>query len=271
MGVSERRADMSEWVKSRTRDHVMRVTIDRPDLHNAFDEAVIEGLRAAFAAAGDDPEAGVVVLESRGRSFCAGADVRWMKRMIGYSFEENVADTLAMAVMLETIRDCPKPVIARVHGAAFGGGVGLIAACDVAVSVAGAVFCLSEVRLGICPAVISPFVLGKVAAGPARRYALTAERFDAAEAHRIGLVDEVVEDEQRLDERIGEIIRAILGNGPEAMAETKKLLREVPRLSPEEARRYTADITAHRRISPEGQQGLQAFLEKGRPAWRVGD
>lgn len=259
---------MGEFVELTLKDHAAWVTIRRPDLHNAFNEVVIAELTAAFAELGARTDARAAVLASEGKSFSAGADVHWMKGMVDYSFEENLQDATTLADMLRTIRECPKPVIARVHGAAFGGGVGLVAACDMAVALESAVFCLSEVKLGILPAVISPYVLEKIGAAAARRYALTAERFDGAEARRIGLVSEVVATEPEMDAWIAGIVAALRDNGPQAVAACKQVLADV-QATPTWDRKQ--DITtrriAERRVSPEGQEGLKAFLEKRRPQW----
>lgn len=259
---------MSEFVQSSLAGRVANITLARPDLHNAFNEVVIAELTRAFVAAGQDSRVRVVVLRAEGKSFCAGADVHWMKRMVDYSFEENVADATAMAGMLRAIRECPKPVIARVHGAAIGGGVGLTAACDMAVAVKSAVFCLSEVKLGILPAVISPYVLEKIGPGQMRRYALTAERFDAEQARRIGLVSEVAADEPGLDRVIAGWCEQLAANGPEALAACKAVLREVQSAATwDDKQRRTVEAIARRRVSAEGQEGLKAFLEKRTAKW----
>jgi len=238
---------------------VLRVTLARPDRHNAFDAALIAALADAFADVGD---ARCVVLAGEGRSFCAGADVEWQRSSVDLSFDENVEDALRLYRMLEAIDACPVPVVARVQGYALGGGAGLVACCDVVVAAPDAVFGYSEVRLGIIPAVISPFVLPRIGAGAARRYFLTGERFDADTAHRIGLVHEVAED---VDAAVGAVVEAILAGGPEALRAAKQLLRDQREhlLAGEE----TAKIAAQRRTSEEGQDGLRAFLEKRRPAW----
>jgi methylglutaconyl-CoA hydratase len=209
----------------------------------------------------------VVVLRATGPSFCAGADVHWMRRMVGYTLEENIADAATMARMLRAIRECPKPVIARVHGAAYGGGVGLVAACDMAVASEDAVFCLSEVKLGIVPAVISPFVVEKIGAAAMRRYALTAERFDALEARRLGLVSEVARTAETLDNRVSTVIGHILANGPQALAACKQILSAVGGRDWDATVELTTRCIAERRVSPEGQEGLKAFLEKRPPSW----
>lgn len=258
---------MSKYLVLFARDGVTTVNMARPDLHNAFNDEMMKELTEAFAALGADAKVRAVVLAAEGKSFCAGADVNWMKRMVDYSFDQNISDANILAKMLRAIRECPKPVIARVHGAAYGGGVGLVAAADMAVAVRGTTFCLSEVKLGIVPAVISPFVLEKIGPGAARRYALTAERFDADEAKRMGLVSEVVDTSEQLDEWIGEVTKHILANGPAAVAACKKILSEVAGVSWDQVQARTTQRIAEIRISPEGQEGLKAFLEKRQPKW----
>jgi len=234
--------------------HVLRVTLARPERRNAFDAALIAELAEAFADVGD---ARTVLLEGEGPSFCAGADVEWQRASVELSYEENVEDAMRLYRMLETIDSCPVPVVCCVHGFALGGGAGLVACADVAVAWPDAVFGFTEVRLGIVPAVISPFVLPRIGAA-ARRYFLTGERFDAAEALRIGLVSEVAVD---AGERAEEIVRDILEGGPIAVREAKRLVRERP------TGVDTARIAAERRTSDEGQDGLRAFLERRAPGW----
>jgi len=259
---------MADRIRTSVRGPRGTVTLDRPDLHNAFDDEMIEQITAAFAELGKADPVRVIVLSAEGKSFCAGADVNWMRRMVGYTLEENVADAERMAVMLRTVRECPKPVIARIHGAAYGGGVGLAAACDLAVALESAAFCLSEVNLGIIPAVISPYVMEKIGPGHLRRLALTAERFSAEEARRIGLVNEAAESIERLDEGIERFSTALLANGPQAIAACKAVLRDAQEVASWDARQaLTVQRIAEQRVSPEGQEGLKAFLEKRRPAW----
>jgi methylglutaconyl-CoA hydratase len=233
----------------------LRVTLARPERRNAFDAALIAELTEAFADVGD---ARAVVLAGDGESFCAGADVEWQRASIDLSLEENVEDAMRLYRMCETVDRCPAPVVARVQGYALGGGSGLVACADVAVAARDAVFGFSEVKLGIIPAVISPFVLPKIGAH-ARRYFLTGERFDAATALHIGLVHEVADD---LDGVIDGIVAELLTSGPEAVREAKRLIREQP--TGEE----TAQIAARLRSGEEGQEGLRAFLEKRTPRWR---
>ena len=235
---------------------VLRVTLARPERRNAFDAALIAELTDAFADAGD---ARAVVLAGDGPSFCAGADVEWQRAAIDLSYDENVEDALRLYRMMETIDSCPAPVVARVHGYALGGGSGLVACADVALAREDAVFGFSEVKLGIIPAVISPFVLPRIGRA-ARRYFLTGERFDAPTALRIGLVHEVARD---LDGAVEAVLRELLSSGPEAARAAKLLIRERP--GGEEA----AHVAARLRTSPEGQEGLRAFLEQRRAAWRA--
>lgn len=255
------------FIKTNVSNHTARITLNRPELHNAFNDEMIRELEATFADVGKSPDVRVVILQAEGKSFCAGADLNWMKRMIDYSFEENVVDALGLARMLKVIHDCPKPVIARVHGAAFGGGVGLIAACDFAVAIETATFALTEVKLGLLPAVISPFVLKKMPASAAQRYFLTAERFDAQEALRTGLIAGVVNTEEELDAWIQDRIKALKANGPEAVSTCKVLINDVLAFQWEAAMRLTSEMIAGRRISEEGQEGMKSFLEKRPPNW----
>jgi enoyl-CoA hydratase/carnithine racemase len=235
--------------------HVLRVTLAKPDRRNAFDAALIAELTEAFAGVGD---ARAVVLAGDGQSFCAGADVEWQRASIDLSFEENIEDAMRLYRMCETIDSCPAPVVARVHGYTLGGGSGLVACSDIAIAAPGAVFGFSEVKLGIIPAVISPFVLPKIGAH-ARRYFLTGERFDAEIALRIGLVHEVAED---LDAAVNDVVGELLTAGPEAVRAAKRLARERPQGE------QTAQIAAELRSGDEGQEGLRAFLEKRKPGWR---
>jgi len=235
---------------------VLRVTLARAERRNAFDAALIAELREAFSDVGD---ARAVVLAGEGPSFCAGADVEWQRASIDLSYDENVEDALRLYRMLEAIDSCPAPVVCVVHGHALGGGSGLVACADVAVAWPDAVFGFTEVRLGIIPAVISPFVLPKIGEA-ARRYFLTGERFDAETAARIGLISEVSED---AGVRAEEIVEHLLAGGPIAVREAKRLVRERP------GGVETARIAAARRTSEEGQDGLRAFLERRAPGWLV--
>ena len=234
---------------------LLRVTLARPERRNAFDATMIRELTQAFADVGD---ARAAVLAGDGPSFCAGADVEWQRSSVDLTYEENLEDAGRLLRMLETIDSCPAPVVARIHGYALGGGSGLAACADVAIAASDAVFGFSEVKLGIIPAVISPFVLPRIGAA-ARRYVLTGERFDAETALRIGLVSEVAADPEAAVERV---VAELLEAGPEATRAAKRLVRKRP---PAEE---TPQIAARMRTSPEGQEGLRAFLERRAPAWR---
>ncbi|HEY1513371.1 MAG TPA: enoyl-CoA hydratase-related protein [Gaiellaceae bacterium] len=235
---------------------VLRVAMARPERRNAFDAALIDELAAAFGEAGD---VRAVVLSGDGPSFSAGADVEWMRSSVDLSFDENVADALRLRAMLDAIDSCPAPVVGRVQGHALGGGCGLVACCDIAIAESTVRFAFSEVKLGIVPAVISPFALAKIGPGAARRYFVTGERFSAAEALRIGLIHEVTDD---LDGAVGRVVDELLSAGPSAARAAKDLAR-----APRSAEETAARIAEHR-ASPEGQEGLRAFLEKRSPAWR---
>ena len=243
-------------LRSEQAGDVLRITMSRPEQRNAFDAALIQELTEAFSAIGEDVRA--VVLAGEGRSFSAGADVEWMRAAVELSYEENVADARRLRMMLETIDSCPAPVIARVQGHALGGGCGLVACSDIAVASRDAAFAFSEVKLGIVPAVISPFALAKIGSSAARRYFLTGERFDADTALRIGLVHEVAAD---LDAAVERVVGELLTAGPRAARSAKRLVHERPG-GPE-----TARWIAERRTSDEGQEGLRAFLEKRPPSW----
>ncbi len=247
---------------------VCTLTLNRPDIHNAFDDSLIAAITTAFTELGTDPTVRVVILAGAGKSFSAGADLGWMKRMASYGRDDNYADALALAEMVHAIAACPKPVIARVHGAAFGGGVGLVAACDMAVGGPRASFCLSEVKLGLIPAAISPYVIEAIGTRAARRYFLTAERFDAAEALRLGLLHSLVDDEAALDTTISGLVDALLTGGPHALAAAKRLISGVANQPiSADLRADTAARIADIRVSDEGQEGLRAFLEKRTPSW----
>lgn len=246
---------------------VETVTLDRPDVRNAFNDEVIAELTAVFSELAKRSEVRCVVLAANGPAFCAGADLNWMKRMAGYTHEENLADATQLARMLEVLFHCPKPTIAKVQGDVYAGGTGLVAACDMAVSVDTAQYCLSEVKLGLIPATISPYVIRAMGARAAHRYFLTAERFSAAEALRIGFVHEVV-TAQELDGKVAEIAQALVNAGPEAVKACKKLLHDVAghEIGAGLVRR-TVEGIADIRASDEGREGVQSFLAKRKPSW----
>lgn len=246
---------------------VATITLDRPDIHNAFDDTIIAALTSAFRQAGEDPAVRILVLAANGKSFCAGGDLNWMRRMAGYNYEENLRDANALAEMLRTLNYLPKPTIARVQGPAYGGGVGLVACCDMAVATPESVFCLSEVKVGLMPATIGPYVVRAIGQRAARRYFTTAEVISADTAFKLGLVSELVESDE-LDTSVEKLIKSLLRNGPQAVAEAKRLVLDVA--DGEINAEMIADTSqriAHTRGSAEGKEGLTAFLEKRKPSW----
>jgi len=248
-------------------DRIGHVTLNRPELRNAFNEQSIAELALAFDELGRNELVRAIVLAANGPAFCAGADLNWMKKMAGYSDSENRADAMRLADMLRTMYTCPKPVVAKVQGDCYAGGMGLVAACDVVVAVDTANFCLSEVKLGLIPATISPYVIKAMGEQAARRYFLTAERFDAREAHRIGFVHEIVPAAD-LDTKVAGIVQALANNSPNAVREAKKLVREIAGEPVTEALlEDTANRIAVIRASLEGREGVASFLEKRRPSW----
>jgi methylglutaconyl-CoA hydratase len=251
------------------RGAVAEVWLDRPDVHNAFDADLIAELHRTFDQLGTDEGVGCIVLAGRGRSFSAGADVGWMRASLELSAEENVADAERLADMLRAIDSCPKPVVARVHGAALGGGAGLVACCDVALAAERATFGFTETRLGLIPAVISPFALARIGLSQARALFLSGARFSAARALQIGLVHEVLDGEAALDGAVERVVGELTSAAPLAVAHAKRLLAQVAGHDPVAVRRLTAEAIAERRASAEGQEGLRAFLEKREPGWRA--
>ncbi len=248
---------------------VATVWMNRPDKHNAFDENLISELTRGALALGADDTARVVVLAGRGESFSAGADLDWMRRAADYGYDQNLSDARALAAMLRAIAEMPKPTIARVHGAALGGGMGLVAACDIAIASNNAVFATSEVRFGLIPATIGPYVLRAIGARQAGRYFQTAERIDAATALRIGLVHEAV-DAGQLDARLADLLGALHSGGPEAQAASKRLIAGVSNASLDDALiADTADRIARIRAGDEAKEGIGAFLAKRPPAWQA--
>jgi len=244
------------------------ITLNRPERHNAFDDVLIEELTAALRAMEGDDSVRVLVLGGAGRSFSAGADLNWMKRMAGYSRDENQRDAMALGALMRTLAHLRKPTIARVTGAAYGGGVGLVACCDIAVASHDATFALSEAKLGLVPAAISPYVIAAIGERAARRYFITGERFSAAEAWRLGLVHELGRDADEVDSRLNDLVEALLACGPAAQREAKDLVRAVAnRPVTSELIQDTAERIARLRASPEGREGVAAFLEKRRASW----
>ena len=246
---------------------VARITLTMPEIRNAFSDEVIQAITEAFADVGARADVRAVVLAAEGPAFCAGANLNWMRRMADYTREENLADASKLAAMLRTIAECPKPTIARVQGDVYAGGMGLVAACDMAVSVDTAWYCLSEVKIGLAPATISPYVIRAMGARAAQRYFLTAERFTAAEAHRIGFVHEVVTADA-LDAKVDELLKALTSASPAAVVACKTLVADVVGRDIDEGLiAYTVEAIADIRASAEGREGVQAFLNKRKPAW----
>lgn len=245
------------------------VTLNRPDVRNAFNQEVIAEMTQAFVELGMHDEVRCVVLAANGTAFCAGADLNWMRSMADYTHAQNLEDAGRLATMLQAVYECPKPVIARIQGDVYAGGMGLVAACDMAVSVDTAGYCLSEVKLGLIPATISPYVIRAMGARAAHRYFLTAERFDAAEALRIGFVHEVVTADA-LDAKVAELVKALVNAGPEAVKLCKQLVQDVAGqpITPELVQ-MTVESIADVRVSPEGREGVQSFLQKRKPNWQI--
>jgi methylglutaconyl-CoA hydratase len=244
------------------------VTLNRPDKHNAFDDVFIAELTHHLEAVNLRLDVRVVVISASGKSFSAGADLNWMKRVAAYSHAENERDAMGLAKLMKTLHGLSKPTIARVHGPAFGGGVGLVACCDMAVGTHEAAFCLSEVKLGLIPAVISPYVIAAIGQRAAHRYFLTAERFDAGEAFRLGLLSDIANSDDELDEKIEALINAVLVAGPDSIHEAKQLIDAVAERPIDDVLiADTAARIAKVRVGAEGQEGLQAFLQKRQAAW----
>ncbi len=247
---------------------VARIWLNRPEVRNAFDGLMITELRKTLFDLRSMDDVRVVVLGARGSSFCAGADLEWMRAMAAFSREDNLREAQAVADLFFTVYESPKPVVARIHGAALGGGAGLVAACDIPVAALGTQFGFTEVRLGIIPAVISPYVVGKIGESAARELFLTGERFEAVKAQEIGLIRAAVPVED-LDTAVEGRVKELLQAGPRAMAEAKALIREVAYRRVEDVQRYTVERIAEIRVSPEGQEGMRAFLDKRKPDWQA--
>jgi methylglutaconyl-CoA hydratase len=246
---------------------VLSVTLNRPDVHNAFNDELITEAIEVFGGIEASTHLRAVVLRSDGANFCAGADLNWMSRMVSYTREENIRDSSLLAKMYALINECPVPVVGRIQGAAIGGGVGLVAVCDIAIATRASKFGLSEVKLGILPAVISPYVIGKIGASHARALFLTGERFDAERALRIGLVHRLVDDEAALNAAVADTLTQLATSGPEAVKACKKLIAFVSTNELAESIPFTIEAIAERRVSQEGQGGMQAFLKKTKAPW----
>jgi len=248
------------------KEKIARIVLNRPEVHNAFNAAMIKELLEVFKRIKDDESVRIVILTGKGKSFCAGADLNWMREVINYSFDQNLKESLQIAELHQNIYTLPLPVIAMVNGTAIGGGTGFLSACDIAIASEEARFGLSEVKLGLVPAAISPYVVRKIGESKARQYFLTGQRISAKKAMEIGLVNEVV-PRDKLEKKVDEIVRLLLSSGPQAIANCKELIFNVSRMRIEEAGEYTARMIADLRVSKEGQEGMAAFLEKRKPKW----
>jgi len=245
---------------------IARVTFNRPEIHNAFNSTVITEMSDLFTEIGKDDDIRVVVLTGAGKSFCAGADLNWMRGVIKQSYDENLAESNALADLFYQIYTFKRPVVGMINGAAIGGGTGFVAVCDIAIAAESAKFSFSEVKIGVVPACIGPYVIKKMGEGKARELFITGERMKAKRAFKVGLVNKVVADD-RLQAEVDELIKSILTSGPEAVAMAKKLVSEVPPMTPDQFKPYTAEMIAKLRVSDEGQEGMDAFLNKRKPNW----
>ncbi|HOP06975.1 MAG TPA: enoyl-CoA hydratase/isomerase family protein [candidate division Zixibacteria bacterium] len=245
---------------------IANVTFNRPEIHNAFNGTVIEEMSDIFAKIKADDDIRVVLLTGRGKSFCAGADLNWMRGVIKQSFDENLAESNALADLFYSIYTCKRPVIGRINGAAIGGGTGFVAVCDIAIAARSAKFSFSEVKIGVVPACIGPYVVKKMGEGKARELFITGERMNGDRAYEVGLVNRVVDDDQ-LDAEVNNLVKSVLTSGPEAVAMAKRLVSEVPGMTPEQFKPFTAEMIARLRVSDEGQEGMDAFLNKRKPNW----
>ena len=255
-----------QTIKLKFHDRIARVTLNRPSVRNAFNEVMISEMTDAFKTINKQADLRVVVLTGEGKGFCAGADLSWMKGVINYTYEENLQDSQNLADMFELMFNCPLPTIARVNGPAIGGGTGMVAVCDIVIASEKAVFSLSEVKLGLVPACISPYVIRRMGDKNCREYFLTGERLTAEKALAAGLVNRVV-SEDKLDEVVNKLIAQLISSGPNALAWCKQLLANVPSIPDKEVGKYTAEVITKLRMSDEGQEGMKAFFEKRKPNW----
>ncbi len=249
------------------KDDVATVILNRPDVHNAMNDVLMKELTRCFQQLSTDDSLATIILTGNGKSFCAGADLTWMKNMADYSRDENKEDSRLLLDMYETIYSCPKPVIGRINGHAFGGGIGLLAVCDITVTVPETKFAFSEVKLGIIPAVISTFVAPRMTPSDMRRFFITGERFDSSVANTIGLIDLVVPPE-KLDEVVNSCVEQVRSSGPYAIKEVKHLIDNLLKMDVKKYKEFTIEKISELRVSPEGQEGINAFLEKRTPHWK---
>lgn len=257
-------------VSLRKDGRIARVTFCRPEIHNAFNSTVITEMSDVFAKIETDKEIRVVLLTGEGKSFCAGADLNWMRSVVDQTYEQNLAESNALAELFYQMYTCPRPIVGRINGAAIGGGTGFVAVCDIAIAAESAKFSFSEVKIGVVPACIGPYVIKKLGEGKARELFITGERMKAARAYEVGLVNKVVPDDQ-LDSEVDTLVQSILTSGPNAVATAKRLVSEVPAMTPDQFKPYTAEMIAKLRLSDEGQEGMSAFLNKRKPSWAEQD
>jgi methylglutaconyl-CoA hydratase len=255
-----------ETIRYEIQGRVARITLDRPDVRNAFNKTMIKELSLVFDDIPKQDMIRVIVLTGEGKSFCAGADLNWMRQVKDYSYDDNIKGSLALAEMFDKMYTCARPTIARVNGAAIGGGTGLVAVCDIAIATIHAKFSFSEVKLGLVPACISPYVMKKCGEGRCREFFLTGERLSAERACAAGLVNAVVEPDD-IDPVVNDLVKRLLSSGPEAIRVCKELLRNISAMGLKDAQKYTAQVIAKLRMSDEGQEGMNAFLEKRKPRW----
>lgn len=255
-----------ETIRCEVTEHIAHITFCRPEVHNAFNDSVIYEMTDLFTKLKEDKTLRAVVLTGEGKSFCSGADLNWMKRVLNQSFEENLKESNALASLFDLIYNFGCPVIGQINGAAIGGGVGFVAVCDIAVAAESAVFSFSEVKIGLVPACIGPYVVKKIGEGKSREFFITGERMKAKKAFEIGLINYYADDD-KLDEEINRLLKMIKSSGPEAVAVAKKLVSSVPTMTADDYKPFTAEMIAKLRISDEGQEGMSAFLEKRKPEW----
>lgn len=261
-------SDRYETIRLTQSGVVAQVTLARPQIRNAFNDTMIAELREVFSLLEEDPNLRVVVLTGEGTAFCAGADLNWMRRVLAYTYEENYEDSMNLARLMREIYEFKRPVIGRINGPAIGGGTGLVAVCDITVAAETAVISFSEVKIGLVPACISPYVIKKVGERHAREFFLTGERLRAAKAKDVGLINRVVPPED-LDDEVGRYIDTLVSSGPGALTTCKRMIRDVTELDLERAGPYTAEMIARLRLSDEGQEGMSAFLQRRRPSWWI--
>ena len=255
-----------ETIQFKKMDSVGRIDFNRPEIHNAFNSTVIREMLDLFGKLESDSELRLIVLSGKGKSFCAGADLNWMRSVVTQSFEQNLAESNELADLFYKVYTFKRPIVGKINGAAIGGGTGFVAVCDIAIAARSPRFSFSEVKIGVVPACIGPYVIKKMGEGKARELFITGERMNAERAFQVGLVNKVVDDEL-LDSEVDSLVASVLSSGPEAVAMAKKLVSEVPSMTPEQFKPYTAEMIARLRVSAEGQEGMDAFLNKRPPRW----